>query len=154
MMKMKCPLTVSMLAAVALVTSCDSANKSDSEPAAVPKPTNASIGQDLKGAVVTARESLGETKEQFVASAEKKMQQFDSKLTALQAKVSTMAADAKAEGDKAVEALKEQRAKLGSKLDEAKQASQETWREVKAGFEAGWQEIEKGYESLKSKVNG
>jgi len=157
MMKPKYPLAVSILAVVlaaAFVVSCDRGDKSGSEPASTPKSTNASVGQKLNDAVVTARESLGQSKEQFVAAAETRLQQLDTKLDALRAKVSTLNADAKAEGEKAVEALKEQRAKLGTKLDEAKQASQESWREVKAGFDAAWQEIEKGYENLKAKFNG
>lgn len=155
MIKLRYPLTVAALAAVAVaVVSCDSANKSDNDPASTPKTTNASARQELKEAVVAARESLGESKDQFLAEAEMKLKQFDVKLTELSVKASVLATDAKSESTQAVEALKNQRAKLGSKLEEVRQAGQENWRQMKAGFEAAWQDIEKGYDTLKLKVSG
>lgn len=155
MMKPRYPLTVAALAALAVaVVSCDSANKSDNDPASAPKTTNASARQEIKEAVVAARESLGESKDQFLAEAEMKLKQFDVKFTELSAKAAGLAAEAKPASAQAVETLKDQRAKLGGKLEEVRQAGQENWRQMKAGFEAAWQDIEKGYDTLKLKVSG
>jgi DNA repair exonuclease SbcCD ATPase subunit len=112
------------------------------------------VKQEIREAVTATKQYAGESKEQFLASAEVRLQLLDAKINELRARTETLQADAKAEGAKAVDALKEQRAKLGEKFDEMKKASQDAWGDAKGGFETALSEIEKAYDNLKARFNG
>jgi hypothetical protein len=120
-------------------------------------PTNVTareVKQEVREALTATKDYLSANKDQFIASTEVKLKQFDAKIAELGVKVQTLQADAKDEGAKAVDALKEQRSKLGEKLEDVKKSSQETWQDAKAGFDTAMNELEKAYENLKAKFNG
>ncbi len=151
-MKLNCCL--SALAVSIGLLGCEKANEANLDAPPATNITARELKQEARDVVVATKDYLTSNKDQFVASAEVKLKQLDARIAELGAKAETLQADAKAEGTKAVDALKEQRAKLGVKLDEVKKASQETWQDVKAGFDTAMNELEKAYDNLKAKFKG
>ena len=133
---------------------CEKSNEANLDAPPATNITARELKQEVRDVVVATKYYLSTSKDQFVVSAEVKLKQLDAKIAELGVKAEMLQADAKAEGMKAVDALKEQRAKLGVKLEEVKKASQETWQEVKAGFDTAMSEVEKAYDNLKAKFNG
>jgi len=154
---MKLKYCMTALAVSAGLLGCEKSNEANLGALDAPPATNVTaseVKQEVHEALTATKAYLSANKDQFVASAEVKLRQLDAKIAELGAKAQTLQADAKAESAKAVDALKEQRAKLGEKLEEVKKASQETWQDVKAGFDTAMSELEKTYENLKAKFNG
>lgn len=120
--------------------------------AAAPPPTNASlkdVKRDVAQAVETTKVYASENKDQFVAALQEKLAKLDQKISELGSKAATVKAE---EGDKALTALRDQRSALGDKFDELKKATQETWKDVKAGVEKAYDEVEKAYDNAKAKL--
>ena len=132
---------------------CEKPNEANLDALSATNITAREVKQEVREALAATRDYVSANKDQFVASMEEKLKQLDEKIAELGAKAQTLQADAKTEGTKAVDALKEQRVKLGEKLEEVKKASQETWQGVKAGFDTAMTELEKAYENLKAKFN-
>jgi len=142
------------LAVSAGLVGCEKSNEANLDALSTTNVTAREVKQEAREALTATKAYLSANKDQFVASAEVKLGQLDAKIAELGAKAQTLQADAKAESAKAVDALKEQRANLGEKLEEVKKASHETWQDVKAGFDTAMTELEKTYENLKAKFNG
>lgn len=150
---MKPRYCITVLAVSVGLLGCDKSNEASLDRPAT-NVTAREVKQEVREAIAAGKEYLSSNKDQFVASAEVKLKQLDAKIAELGARAQTLQADAKAETTKAIDALSEQRAKLGDKLEAVKQASQETWQDVKAGFESALSEVEKAYDNLKAKFNG
>lgn len=119
-------------------------------------PTNVSARELRKEAgqvVDTARQSAIEHREQFLASMEAKLKECGNNIAAFDAKLATLTQEysAKAEGTKALEALREKRTQLGQQLEKLRQCSQEAWQETKAAVESTAAEVDKAYEIAKSR---
>jgi ribosome-associated translation inhibitor RaiA len=133
---------------------CEKSNEANLDALSATNVTAREVKQEVREALTATRDYVSANKDQFVAATEEKLKQLDSKIAELGVKAQSLQADAKVEGTRAVDALKEQRVKLGEKLEEVKKASQETWQDVKAGFDTAMNELEKTYENLKAKFNG
>ena len=59
----------------------------------------------------------------------------------------------KAEAKPKLQALREQTAKLNKQLDEAKNATESTWNDVKAGVKKGWGELKDGFQQARQWVS-
>jgi len=94
-----------------------------------------------------------ENKEQFLASMEVKLNECGQKIAAFDTRLASLASDynAKAEGTKALDALREKRTQLGQQLEKLRQCSHETWQEAKAAVDAAEAEADKAYENAKSR---
>jgi len=119
-------------------------------------PTNVSareVRKEAREAVDTARQFAFENKEQFLASMEAKLKECGQKIADFDAKLATLAYEynAKAEGSKALDALREKRTQLGQHLEKLRQCSEEAWQDAKAAVESAAAEVDKAYENAKSR---
>ncbi len=71
----------------------------------------------------------------------------------LTAKVEKASDTAKAEAKPKLQALRDQTAKLTKQLDEAKNATESTWGDVKAGFRKGYSELKDGFNQARQWVS-
>jgi uncharacterized protein YdcH (DUF465 family) len=141
---------VTVIGTVALLGCRESERNGDSS---LP-PTNVSaqeIKREVREAVEATKAYAAGSKDQFVASMKLKLQEWDRKIDELGKSIETLEAGAKAEGSKALDGLREQRAQLGQKLEELKTSGQEFGQDVKAGLETAAAELEKAYENNNSK---
>jgi hypothetical protein len=94
-----------------------------------------------------------ELKDEFVASMEQKLKDLDAKIDELAQKAAPYQEDAKAQAEKVLTQLREQRDKAKEKLEDLKKAGTEAWTNLKAGFESVMDELQKTYEDAKSKFS-
>jgi len=146
-MKLKQELIV--LAAAAVLAGCDQNRPSSSE--TKPDTTAQDVKKETSEALNTTKDYVVENKDQFIASANQKLQALDAEISRLSERAADLKDDAKTEADKTVAALKEKRGVASQKLDELKQSGKETWNGIKAGFEKAMTELENAYEQTKSK---
>jgi uncharacterized lipoprotein NlpE involved in copper resistance len=145
-MKFKCHLTA--LAATLALVGCSNNNSQ----------TGANAPNDAASAASTntgssLMNSAAQTKDEFLASMDRKMKDLDAGIDDLSKKAEGYTGDAKAEADKTLASLREQRATLGTKYDELKQSSEAAWQDTKAGFQTAWDDLERAYENAKSKFS-
>ena len=74
-------------------------------------------------------------------------------LDQLAAKIEKSSDTAKAEAKPKLDALRGQAAKLNKKLDEARNATESTWDDVKAGFKKGYAELKDGFNQARQWVS-
>jgi len=137
------------LAAAAALAGCDQNRPSSSE--TKPNTTAQDVKKETSEALNTTKDYVVENKDQFIASANQKLQALDAEISRLSERAADLKDDAKTEADKTVVALKEKRGVASQKLDELKQSGKETWNDIKAGFEKAMTELENAYEQTKSK---
>ena len=123
---------------------------SENAPAPAYPPTVA--GTELK-APAPPKDTLSETKDEFILSMDKKLKDLDAKIAELAEKSKGYQDDAKAQADQALAALKEQRNKANQKFEEAKTAAADAWKDMKGGIELAMDQLETAYENAKSKFN-
>ncbi len=84
-------------------------------------------------------------RKEYINSVESKLREWDAEIEKLEAKVQQAEAGAKAEYQKQLQKLRNQRADAEQKLKELQQAGEEAWDELKEG-------LEKSFDSLSSAV--
>jgi hypothetical protein len=84
-------------------------------------------------------------KAEFVATMETQLAEINRDLDLLAAKIEKSNDAAKAEATPKLQALRDQTAKLTKQLDEAKNATESTWGDIKAGFKKGYSELKDGF---------
>jgi chromosome segregation ATPase len=92
-------------------------------------------------------------KAEFVATMETQLAEINRDLDLLAAKIEKSSAAAKAEAKPKLQVLREQTAKLTKQLDEAKNATESTWADVKAGFKKGYSELKDGFNQARQGVS-
>ena len=147
---MKLKLTFIPLAAV-LLTGCGPSEPP--QPATQSPPSTAEVKKEVKEATTATKEYLAGSKEEFVATMKQKLAEFDARISELATKSEGYKDDAKVQADKALASLKEQRGKLNEQFESFKQASADTWRDMKAGLASAMDELERAYENAKAKFN-
>jgi uncharacterized coiled-coil protein SlyX len=106
------------------------------------------LNKDVKDPA-TPYEYAVQSKDEFVASVEKRIKDLDQTITRVGEAIENLQPDAVAK--KTIDTLREQRMQMGQKFDELKQASQDTWASLKTGFESTVKDLEKACEEAKSK---
>jgi DNA repair exonuclease SbcCD ATPase subunit len=94
-----------------------------------------------------------ETKDQFITAMTKKLADLDAKVAELAQKSEGLKDDAKVQADQALAALRGQRETAKQKFDQAKLATNDAWKDFKAGVEVAMNQLETAYENAKSKFN-
>jgi hypothetical protein len=84
---------------------------------------------------------------------EKQLAELNRELDQLSAKVEKSSDAAKAEARPKLQALRDQAAKLNKQLDEARNATESTWDDVKAGFTKGYAEVKDGFNQARQWVS-
>jgi len=92
-------------------------------------------------------------KAEFVAKMQGQLAEINRDLDQLSAKVEKSSAAAKAEAKPKLQALRDQAAKLNTQLDEAKNATESTWGDVKAGFKKGYGELKDAFQQARQWVS-
>ena len=92
-------------------------------------------------------------KDAFVAKMQGQMAEINRDVDALMVRVEKSADAAKAEAKPKLQAIRDQAAKLNQQLDEAKNATESTWGDVKASFKKGYGELKDGFQSARQWVS-
>jgi hypothetical protein len=129
------------VAASALLLGCDQ-NKSG-----VPSDTNSPAAPPNTNKVV----GVGETKDDFVASMDKKLRELDDKISELAKKSEGYKDDAKTQADKALASLRDERDTVSKKLDDLKKSGQEAWEQTKVSVVSAWHDLESAFDNAKAK---
>jgi hypothetical protein len=138
---------IAMLAASAALVGCKPENQNLTE-----KPvTGQEVKDQYKDALKTTKDYATQSKDEFVATMDEKIKDLDAKIKSLSDKSADYKDDAKTRADKALADLHEQRAALGKKYDELKQASKDAWDKTREGFVSAWDSLTTAYENTKAK---
>ena len=121
----------------------------DSPPPAV---TPTVPGAEPKPSTVLANTPSG-TKDEFISATTKKLADLDAKISELTQKSEGLKDDAKVQADQALATLRAQRDTVKQKFDQAKAATNDAWKDFKAGVELAMNQLESAYENAKSKLN-
>jgi len=103
------------------------------------------VQEESKEAMEAAGNLADQTKDQFLAAADTKLQQLDQQFSEWSAKVETWTGQAKATAQDQLDALKAKREALQAKLDEVKAATQSAWADLKQGFSSSLDELENAF---------
>jgi chromosome segregation ATPase len=111
------------------------------------------VRRETREAADAARQFTAENRDKLLASTEAKLKECGQKIADFEAKLASLAYDynAKAEGTKALDALREKRTQLGQQLEKLRECSEETWQDAKAAVETAAEEVDKSYDNAKSK---
>jgi hypothetical protein len=150
---MKPTYLLSALFMAAALAGCDQAKRSDTGTESSTNAPLREVKKEIKEAVEITKSYVSENKDEFVAATDRKLKELDQKIAELGDKVATLKDQAQAEGNKTLDALRETRAQLGTKLEELKVSSQDAWQNVKAGFESAMSELETAFANAKSKFD-
>jgi chromosome segregation ATPase len=141
------PLTLGLLTAILLVAGCD-------KPA---DQTNAQqmdkVSQDTKAAAQDLKDYTYAQKTEFIAKMRAQSAEIHTDLDQLAAKIDRASDKAKADAQPKLQALRDQVAKLDKQIDDAKDASESTWNDVKSGFKKGYGEVKDGFTQARQWVS-
>jgi cytochrome c556 len=88
----------------------------------------------------------------FVAAKERELAEINRELDQLAARIEKADDAAKAEATPKLQALRDQAARLNTDLDKARDATESTWDDVKAGFRTGYAELKDGFNQARQWV--
>lgn len=148
------PLAITFLAVATFSVGCK-----PSEEKAATENRNATAKQFDKVKEATKEAAQGMKDYTFAQKAEftEKMQtqlaEINKDLEQLSAKIEKASDSAKAEAKPKIQALRDQTARLGKQLDEAKDATESTWNDVKASFKKGYGEMKEGFQQARQWVS-
>ncbi|HTH46312.1 MAG TPA: hypothetical protein VMB21_02250 [Candidatus Limnocylindria bacterium] len=140
-------ITLSLLTAVLFLAGCD-------KPA---DQTNAQqmekVSQDTKAAVQDMKDYTYAQKSEFIAKMRSESAEIHTDLDQLTAKIDKASDKAKAEAQPRLQALRDQVAKLDQQIDDAKDATESTWNDVKSGFKKGYGDLKDGFQQARQWVS-
>lgn len=139
------------LVGTAALTGCHESERSGNSSLPSTNVSAREVKKEAREALDVTKAYAAERKNQFVASMKLELLEWDQKIGELGKRLETLEGEAKAEGNKALDSWRAQRAQVGQKLEELKTSGQEFGEDVKASLESGAAELEKAYENLKSK---
>lgn len=111
------------------------------------------VKQDTKEAAQDMKDYAYAQKAEFTTKMQAQLADINRDLDQLAAKIEKANDAAKAEAKPKLQALRDQVAKLNKQLDEAKNATESTWGDVKAGFKKGYAELKDGFQSARQWVS-
>ena len=111
------------------------------------------VKQETKEAAQDMKDYTFAQKDAFVVKMQGQMAAINRDLDQLMARVEKSSDAAKAEAKPKLQALRDQAAKLNQQLDEAKNATESTWGDVKAGFKKGYNELSDGFQAARQWVS-
>lgn len=150
---MKIESSITLLALSALLAGCSRSDQANSDISKEAPVSAREVKEKTKDAAVAAGSYVAQNKDEFLAAADQKLKELDAKISELAKKSEAYTDDAKAQADKSLATLKDQRGAVSAQYDKLKQASADAWTGIKAGFTAAMDELEKGYEAAKAKFN-
>jgi predicted nucleic acid-binding Zn-ribbon protein len=145
-------LTIACLTLAALAVGC---NPSSEPSATESRPATArqlDPVQQQTNVVTQVNHYAYAQRAEFVATRQTQLAEINRELDQLEAKIENADAAAKAEARPRLEALREQVAQLNTHLGDARNATESTWDNVKAGFEQGYSELKDGFNQARQWV--
>ena len=85
-------------------------------------------------------------KDDYIAKAKARMDQWNAEIEKLQAKASEAEADAKIQYEKQIAELRKQRDEAEAKIKEIGDASDDAWQEMKKGLDSAWDSMSSAFE--------
>jgi chromosome segregation ATPase len=146
-------LLISLLGAAALVVGCDRPEKPMVD---TPEGTGKQLEKlktDTKAAVQDMKDYAYAQKAEFVAKMQVQLDEINREVDELSAKIEKSSDAVKAEAKPKLQALRDQTATLTKQLDKAKDATDSTWGDVKAGFNKGYSELKDGFQQARQWVS-
>jgi cytochrome c556 len=143
-------LAIACLATIALAVGC----KPSSEPPATETRQATArqfdqVKQETKEAAQAMNDYAYAQKAEYVATRQAELAEINRELDQLAARIEIATDAAKTEATPKLQALREQVAKLNTHLDEAKNATESTWDDVKAGFNQGYSDLKDGFNQVR-----
>jgi chromosome segregation ATPase len=147
-------LAITFVAVTAFAVGC---KPSADNPATDPPQTTAQqfdkVKKETKEAAQDMKDYAYAQKAEFVAKMQGQLDEINRDLDQLAAKVDKSSDAAKAEAKPKLQTLRDQAAKLNTQLDGAKNATESTWSDVKAGFKKGYSELKDGFNQARQWVS-
>jgi DNA anti-recombination protein RmuC len=138
-------LVITLLSAAAFTVGC---NKEGTTSQQLDK-----VQAETKQAAQDMKDYTFAQKAEFVAKMQGQLDEINRDLDQLAAKIESSSDAAKAEPKPKLQALRDQTAKLTKQLDEARNATESTWGDVKAGFKKGYSELKDGFQQARQWVS-
>jgi hypothetical protein len=142
-------LLITLFGAIALVTGCDRPETSNKDSLETATKQLDKARKDTKTAVQDMKDYAYAQKSEFLAKMQGQLDEINRELDLLVAKVEKSSDTAKAEAEPKIRALRDQFAGLTKQLDDAKNANELTWAEVKAGFNKGYDDLKEGFQQAR-----
>lgn len=143
-------LAITFLAIAAFAVGCKPAAEPDRKTTAeqIEK-----VKQETKEAAQDMKDYTFAQKAVFVEKMQNQMAEINRDLDQLMARVEKCSDAAKAEAKPKLQAVRDQAAKLNQQLDAAKNATESTWDDVKAGFKKGYNDLKDGFQNTRQWVS-
>lgn len=138
----------SLALALAIATALGNAACGKTEPPQQ-KATVQDVKKEAKELAASVNDLARQTKEAFVANAEKELADMSGKIEDLKSRASKAQGEAKVKLDQAVAQLERQRQNATEKLKAIKDASGDAWQDMRAGFTSAWEEMKKAYDTAR-----
>jgi len=103
------------------------------------------VEKDTKAAAEDMKEYTYAKKAEFCKQMQTQLAALNKDLDDLSAKVERSSDTAKAEAKPRLDALRQQTAKLNKQLDEARNATESTWNDVKTGFLKAYDDVKEAF---------
>lgn len=131
-------------------------------PASIPSPetaehlgndpvTSSDVKEEVNEAVDAASRYAGQTKDEYQAAMQKKLDELDAKIEELQAKSAAASEEAqddvKQQYQETMATLKEKRQAAADEFNELKEASGDAWKDFAAGVDAAWNDLSAAFSS-------
>jgi cytochrome c556 len=146
-------LLIALLGAAALATGCERSEKSTSETRETTAQQLDKVKTDTKEAAQDMKDYAYAQKSEFVTKMQGQLDEINRELDQLATKIEKASDAAKTEAKPKLQALRDQTANLTKQLDEAKNATESTWDDVKAGFRKGYSEVKDGFQQARQWVS-
>ena len=146
-------LLFAILGAAAFTVGCDRPEKSTTETREVTAQQFDKVKAETKEAAQDMKDYAYAQKAEFVGKMQSQLDEINRDLDQLAAKIEKSSDAAKAEAKPKLQALRDQTAKLTKQLDEASNATESTWDDVKAGFKNGYGELKDGFQAARQWVS-
>jgi Skp family chaperone for outer membrane proteins len=140
------PLIITLFSASAFLLGCNQAV----EPA--PKTAAAQfekITEETKEAAQEIKDYAYAQKAEFVGKMQDQLDEINRDLDQLAAKTAKSGDKAKAEAEPKLQALRDQSAKLKKQLEQAGNATEPAWANIKTGFKKGYDELKDGFQEAR-----
>ena len=129
----------------------ESVHKKDADDAVEEPVTSRDVKREVNEAVDAVSKYADQTREEYQAAMQKKLDELDVQIAELQAEADAASQeaedDAKHEYEEAMATLKEKRQAMANKLTELKSAYDDAWRDVAEGVDAAWDDVSAAFKS-------
>jgi len=146
-------IPAALLSLPLVLTACGDREHTAAAPQSTPQKSVSAddVTRDTKQAVDTATEYAKMQKREFIAEAEREVQELRASLDDLKKRASTATAETKDKMQDALRDLEREQDQLQvqQKLTELKSATADTWQSAKAGFEDAIEKLRESYEKAK-----